>query len=165
MSLNLLSMPAPIEKDLVIFDLDNTLTDTLKFWGTATCEAVELMIEQFDLDRAIIIAAIQRAPAQYRFADFGALIEWLDAEKILPITKNPAQQYSKDITKIYLRQLWFARQREMTVLYDGALETLTAIRANKTAIVVYTDGEALQSRAAPLASHCHDWGSRGGIAI
>ena len=87
MSLNLLSMPAPIEKDLVIFDLDNTLTDTLKFWGTATCEAVELMIEQFDLDRAIIIAAIQRAPAQYRFADFGALIEWLDAEKILPITK------------------------------------------------------------------------------
>ncbi len=135
-------MPALPEKDLVIFDLDNTLTDTLKFWGTATCEAVELMVEQFSLDKATTIDAIQRAPSQYRFADFGALVEWLDAEKILPAARNPAEQYSKDITKTYLRQMWFARQSQMTVLYDGALETMRAIKANKTAVAIYTDGEA-----------------------
>ncbi|MCM2343164.1 MAG: HAD hydrolase-like protein [Alphaproteobacteria bacterium] len=135
-------MPRKRTKELVIFDLDNTLTNSLKCWGEATLAAVRLMVDEFGLDEEKTIEAIRRAPSQYRFSDFGSLTEWLDREGVLPRPQDPYDQYRKDITKHYLRQIWFQRQKEMTFFYDGTVTALTAIKAQGTATAIYTDTEA-----------------------
>lgn len=135
-------MPRKRTKELVVFDLDNTLTDSLKCWGEATLAAVRLMVDEFGIDEDKTIEAIRRAPGQYRFSDFGSLTEWLDREGILPRPEDPCDIYRKDITKHYLRQTWFQQQKNMTLFYEGTVETLRQIKAQGTATALYTDTEA-----------------------
>lgn len=135
-------MPRKRHKELVVFDLDNTLTNSLQCWGEATLAAVRLLVDQFGIDEEKTIEAIRRAPSQYRFSDFGSLTEWLDREGALPQPQDPYDRYRKDITKHYARQIWFQRQKEMTFFYEGTVEALNAIKAQGTATAIYTDAEA-----------------------
>lgn len=130
------------EKSLVVFDLDNTLTNTLACWAAATYEVVSLMGPAFALDEQPLIDAIRRAPSQYRFSDFAGLMAWLDREHILPQTTEPLAQYRKDIIKNHLCNVWHHHQKQHTYLYPGTMDALQAIRAEKTAMALYTDSDA-----------------------
>ncbi len=129
-------------KQLVVFDLDNTLTDTLRCWAAATSTVVREMVSTFGIERQPLIEAIRRAPTQYRFSDFGSLIDWLDQEKILPQATNQSRQYIKDMTKQYLCMIWRQKQKEFTFLYGDTVDTLKSIREHKTATALYTDSDA-----------------------
>jgi phosphoglycolate phosphatase-like HAD superfamily hydrolase len=129
-------------KKLVIFDLDNTLTDTLTFWGRATAASLQVLADELKLDDATLRAAVLKAPAQYRFCDFGALVEWLDAEGHLPKAATTEEEYERHALKWCVRQMWFQKQKDMSVFYDGALETLRQIKADGGAIAIYSDTEA-----------------------
>ena len=130
-------------KTLAIWDLDNTLTDTLKFWGTATLPAVRMLAHEFSIPEDDLMQALRRAPSQYRFCDFGALVGWLDDKAcLLPDIPPGERRYAKKVTKSALRQMWYGTQKKMTVFYPGALETLQQIKAQGTANVIYTDTEA-----------------------
>ncbi len=131
-----------LPKSLVIWDVDNTLTDSAKFWGVATGSAVDKLIKTFDLDRDDVRDAILRAPAQYRFSDFGSLIHWLDDQDILPKGKTPAEDHDIKMTQWAIRQAWYHRQKELIHFYPNTTATLRAIRAHGTAMAIYTDTEA-----------------------
>lgn len=135
-------MPAKRHKELVVFDLDNTLTNSMKSWSSATLQTVNLLIEEFGLDEQKIIDDIRRAPSQYRFSDFGSLIEWLDRQQSLPRPTSPMDEYKKQITKDYLRQIWFQRENELTRFYGSTVQTLQDIKCGGTATALYTDAEA-----------------------
>lgn len=135
-------MPKYKPKSLILWDLDNTLTDSARFWGVATGAAVENTIKAFRLDRDIVRDAILRAPSQYRFSDFGSLIHWLGDEKIIPEPSSPAEAYNTKATQWSIRQAWYRKQKEMTVFYPGTVSTLRTIHAHGTKMVIYTDTEA-----------------------
>lgn len=135
-------MSTSIGKSLVVFDLDNTLTNTLKCWATATNEVVNLMGPAFGIDEQILIDAIRRAPSQYRFSDFLGLIEWLDREQVLPQAASPIDQYRKDITKHHLCNVWHRHQKQQSFLYPETMESLQTIKASKAATAIYTDSDA-----------------------
>lgn len=129
-------------KSLVIWDLDNTLTDTAKFWGDATREAVGMTERFFRLTPETVRDAIRRAPGQYRFSDYGALLEWLDRTGVLPPPVDAAEAHDLTVTRWAIRDSWYRKQRAMTRFYPGAMETLRDIHANGTPQVIYTDTEA-----------------------
>lgn len=131
-------------KALVVWDLDNTLTDSATFWGVATEIAVQMTIDAFGLDQQKVHDAVRRAPGQYRFSDFRQLLRWLGDEKILPKNHDPADPQGTliRVTHWAIRDAWFKKQREMTRFYPGALGTLQTIKAQKTDLAIYTDTEA-----------------------
>lgn len=129
-------------KSLTIWDVDNTLTDSAGFWGVATGKAVQALIRHFDLDPDQMRAAILRAPAQYRFSDFGSLVPWLDEQNILPRGRDAAESHDIQMTLWAIRQQWYKDQKELTVFYPKTVSTLRAIKAHGTAMTVYTDTEA-----------------------
>lgn len=135
-------MPRNRSKQLVVFDLDNTLTDTLKCWGASTAAVVTMLQESFGIEEQPIVDAIRRAPTQYRFSDFSGLIDWLDDEGILPLAESPSRQYAKNITKQYLCNVWRQHQKAWTFFYDDTIATLQNIRAQKTSMALYTDSDA-----------------------
>lgn len=129
-------------KSLFVWDLDNTLTDTSTFWGVATAMAVDMTVQVFQLDRDTVRDAILRAPGQYRFSDFRGLLRWLGDEKILPQPANDAESHDIRTTHWAIREAWFKKQKEMTRLYPGALETLRTVSAQGAKHALYTDTEA-----------------------
>ena len=135
-------MPKYRPKSLILWDLDNTLTDSARFWGIATGAAVNATIKSFGLERGLVRDAILRAPSQYRFSDFGSLIRWLDEEKVLPEPATPAEAYYSKATQWGIRHMWYRKQKEMTVFYPGSVSTLRTIHAHGTKMVIYTDTEA-----------------------
>ena len=131
-----------LPKSLLIWDVDNTLTDSAGFWGAASGAAVKSLIDNFALKPNAVREAVLRAPAQYRFSDFGSLITWLDRENVLPKGKTPAETHDIQTTLWAIRQNWYKAQKEMTVFYPQTASTLRTIRAHGTAMAVYTDTEA-----------------------
>ena len=129
-------------KSLVIWDVDNTLTDSAKFWGIATGSAVATLIKTFDLNKDDVRDAVLRAPAQYRFSDFGSLVHWLDDQGALPRGKTPTEDHDIKMTLWAIRQSWYHRQKELIHFYPNTTSTLRAIRAHGTSMAVYTDTEA-----------------------
>jgi FMN phosphatase YigB (HAD superfamily) len=130
------------EKSLVVFDLDNTFTDTLKCWATATREVVRLMPLAFGIDEQDLLQAMRRAPSQYRFSDFAGLLSWLEHEKILPQTENAAEHYREEAIKNHLCNVWHHHQKKLSTFYPGTIEELRDIKAQKTAMALYTDSDA-----------------------
>lgn len=129
-------------KKLAIFDLDNTLTDTLGFWAAATGPCVRLLCELTGADEDRLVAAVRAAPAQYRFCDFGSLVNWLDDNGHLPAARTPIERYGRDVLKGSVRDLWFRKQKEMSLFYQGGLEALQQIKKDGGAIALYSDTEA-----------------------
>src|SRR5690606_16498263 len=93
-------------KTLAVFDLDNTLTDTLTFWATAITPVAHVLSQHFGMNEQHMVNTILRAPGQYRFSDIGRLITWLDKEGELPRAHNPAEQHEIDIAKWILTHNW-----------------------------------------------------------
>lgn len=135
-------MNKSLGKSLVVFDLDNTLTNTLKCWATATSQVVTLIAPAFGIPEETLVNAIRRAPSQYRFSDFAGLIEWLDREQVLPQAISPADQYRKDITRHHLCNIWRHQQKEQSFFYPEVVTTLNAIKAERAATALYTDSDA-----------------------
>jgi FMN phosphatase YigB (HAD superfamily) len=129
-------------KTLVVFDLDNTLSDTQSFWCAATWSGIESLCDAFAIPEAKMLASIHAAPAQYRYADFGSLIDWLDANGHLPPPASPAAKIERDAVKWALRQEWFRLQKKMSVFYPGALETLKDLKKQGVSVALHTDAEA-----------------------
>lgn len=129
-------------KTLAVFDLDNTLTDTLTFWATAITPVAHVLSTHFGMDEKHMVDTILSAPGQYRFSDIGRLITWLDARGELPRAHNPAEQHDIDVTKWVLTQNWYATQKKMSHFYPGALDTLRALKDGGTDVALYTDTEA-----------------------
>jgi FMN phosphatase YigB (HAD superfamily) len=129
-------------KTLAVFDLDNTLTDSLTFWATAIRPVAHTLAEGFGMGEERLVRTILAAPGQYRFSDIGHLITWLDERGELPRAHNPGEQHDIDMVKWSLRHNWYAAQKKMTVFYPGALDTLRALKAQGTAVALYTDTEA-----------------------
>ncbi|MDB5490261.1 MAG: hypothetical protein JWO78_110 [Micavibrio sp.] len=129
-------------KTLAIFDLDNTLTDTFALWHRVTDVALDLLTDQFGLDRRRILTAYKASPEQYRFADFEKIIQWLDARNHLPYAANAEAQYRKNATKSYICEQMKKTRAQMSVFYDDALDTLRELKKSKTDAVIYTDAEA-----------------------
>ena len=132
--------PAP--KTLAVFDLDNTLTDTLTFWATALKPVAHVLSDSFGMSEERIAEKMLAAPSQFRFNDVGRLVDWLDEEGELPRATNPHEQHQIDTTKWILRQNWYATQKRMTTFYPDALETLQKLKQQDTATAMYTDAEA-----------------------
>lgn len=135
-------MPKYRPKSLILWDLDNTLTDSARFWGVATGAAINATIKTFGLERETVRTAVLRAPSQYRFSDFGSLLRWLGDEKILPEPASPADAYNLKARQWGIRQMWYRKQKEMTVFYPGTVSALRTIHAHGTKMVIYTDTEA-----------------------
>lgn len=135
-------MPAAPKKTLAVFDLDNTLTDSLTFWATALRPVADTLAKSFGMSEERIAERLLAAPSQFRFNDVGRLIEWLDAQGELPRAHNPHEQHLIDTTKWTLRHNWYAAQRRMTTFYPGSLETLRRLKDAGTATALYTDAEA-----------------------
>lgn len=129
-------------KSLAVFDLDNTLTDSLTFWATALRPVAHTLSESFGMSEARIADRLLAAPSQFRFNDVGRLIDWLDEQGDLPRAQDPDEQYQIDVTKWTLQQNWYAAQRRMTVFYPDALQTLQRLKQAGTATALYTDAEA-----------------------
>lgn len=129
-------------KTLAVFDLDNTLTDTLTFWAAAITPVAHAMTDKFGMDENHFKAVIQKAPSQYRFCDVGSLVTWLDERGELPRAQNPADQHDIELAKWSLRQNWYGMQKKMSVFYPGALDTLRALKDKGTDVALYTDTEA-----------------------
>ena len=136
------TIPPKAEKSLVLWDLDNTLTDTLFAWSTATWPAVNALTRELNLDHQKLIEAIRLAPGQFRFCDFGRLLDWLDENGHLGIASNPAEADHKRTTKIMVRDFWFAQQRKHSVFYPGAMETMRMLHTKGATQVIDTDAEA-----------------------
>ena len=131
-----------VNKKLVIWDLDNTLTDTLGFWATATYPAVQALSSGLQIAEDQLISAIQKAPGQFRFCDFGRLIDWLDDNGHLDSAAAKADPVRKQTLLTALRQQWYDTQAQMTVFYEGALEAMQTVKASGAAQVIDTDTEA-----------------------
>jgi phosphoglycolate phosphatase-like HAD superfamily hydrolase len=129
-------------KKLAIFDLDNTLTDTLALWHHVTDVALGLLAGQFELDHNVLLSAYKASPEQYRFADFEKVVDWLDANDHLPAAVDAENQYRKDITKTYICNQMRKARAEMSVFYADGLEALRDLKASKTDVAIYTDAEA-----------------------
>lgn len=151
-------------KSLVIWDLDNTLTDSGGFWAVATAESISMLRDHFGLSDATMRDAANRAPPQYRFSDFGRMIEWMHQEKILPQPANDDEAQRMAITRNAIAQKWYARQVEMSVFYPDAPATLRTIAAHGTKMAIYTDTDApamirrlwLMAQNATTAKHLSD---------
>lgn len=126
-------------KSLVIWDLDNTLTDSAGFWAVATAQSIAMLRENFDLCDETLKKAAQRGPAQYRFSDFGRMIEWMHQEKILPQPTSGEDDYRLTITRRAIAQAWYKKQAEMSVFYPHSVSTLRTISAHGTRMAIYTD--------------------------
>lgn len=137
-----MAQTAKTQKTLAVFDLDNTLTDSLTFWATAATPLADSMHRHFDIPQDTVVRTILKAPSQYRFNDIGHLITWMDARGVFPRARDPHEQHQMDMTKWALRQQWYATQKRMTHFYPGAVDTLQALRASKTDVAIYTDAEA-----------------------
>lgn len=133
---------APAAKRLAVFDLDNTLTDTLTFWATALKPVAHALSQEFGMSEQRIAEKMLAAPSQFRFNDVGRLIDWLDEQGELPRASNPAEQHDIDMAKWTLRQNWYATQKRMTTFYPDALETLQKLKQQDAATALYTDAEA-----------------------
>ena len=133
---------ASAPKKLAVFDLDNTLTDTLTFWATALKPVAHTLSASFGMSEQRIAEKMLAAPSQFRFNDVGRLVEWLDEEGELPRAANPQEQHEIDVTKWILRQNWYATQKRMTTFYPDALETLQQLKRQEAATALYTDAEA-----------------------
>jgi phosphoglycolate phosphatase-like HAD superfamily hydrolase len=130
------------KKTLAVFDLDNTLTDTLTFWATALRPVAHTLSTSFGMSEERIADRMLAAPSQFRFNDVGRLVDWLDEQGELPRAHNPHEQHQIDMTKWVLRQNWYATQKRMTTFYPGALDTLNRLKDGGTSTVLYTDAEA-----------------------
>ena len=133
---------APARKTLAVFDLDNTLTDTLTCWATALRPVAHTLSTSFGMSETRIAEKMLAAPSQFRFNDVGRLVDWLDEEGELPRAANPHEQHEIDVTKWVLRQNWYAAQKRMTTFYPDALETLQELKRRQAATALYTDAEA-----------------------
>ena len=129
-------------KKLVIFDLDNTLTDTFALWHRVTEVALELLSTQFGLESKALLQAYTASPEQYRFADFEKVVEWLDINHHLPKALNAEDQYRKNATKAYICDRMKKARSEMSCFYDDAVDTLKDLKGAGTDAVIYTDAEA-----------------------
>lgn len=129
-------------KKLVIFDLDNTLTDAFAVWQRAAVIILDNLSEQFQIDRAVLNEAYRSAPEQYRFSDFEKMVEWFDLCGHLPQAQNAQDQYRKDITKLYITGLVKKAAAEESSFYTDALETLRALKAQNVSVAVHTDAIA-----------------------
>jgi FMN phosphatase YigB (HAD superfamily) len=126
-------------KSLVIWDLDNTLTDSAGFWAIATARSVAMLRENFSVSDETLREAGERAPAQYRFSDFGRMIEWMHQELYLPQPKDAEDAYRMAITRQAIAQDWYKIQENLSVFYPDAVPTLRAIHAHGTKMTIYSD--------------------------
>lgn len=135
-------MQKRLQKSLFVWDLDNTLTDTASVWSKASGLAIEMLMEKLSLDRAVMREAVLRAPAQFRFANFRRLMDWMVDEKIIPAPSGPADQYMAAIQRSAIADAWFRIQEKETALYPDTVETQKAIHVSGSGIAIYTDAEA-----------------------
>ncbi len=133
-------MTNPIK--LLVCDVDNTLLDTMDFWGKATGKCIRELAQGLDLVSADLAKAVLSAPGQYRFCDFGALVDWLEKNGHLGRAENPLHAYEREIVKNYARQAWFEQQRQRACFYNGVPETFRKFKQGGAAIAFYTDTEA-----------------------
>lgn len=126
-------------KSLVIWDLDNTLTDSAGFWAVATGHSIAMLRDNFGMTNATLNDAANRAPPQFRFSDFGRMVEWMHREQILPQPASGEDAYRMDITRRAIAQKWYKTQSEMSVFYPHAISTLRTITAHGTKMAIYTD--------------------------
>lgn len=134
--------PTAQHKTLAVFDLDNTLTDTLTAWAAAITPMARIMAHDFSLDEDMLTEKILAAPSQFRFNDAARLITWLDGEGLFPRAHDAAEQHKIETTKWALQQSWHSTQKKTVHPYPRALETLDELRAAGTDIALYTDAEA-----------------------
>ncbi len=137
-------------KKLFIFDLDNTLTDSAGLTAAASREAAAFMARALNMPLADMYGIIRRSPDQFRFSDYGRVARWLDQEGHLPPAKTPSERMERDTLIRAIDAQWKKAQRESTMLYDGVLDVLRAIKAQGASIVIYTDAEA-----APMMQRLH----------
>lgn len=135
-------MQERLRKSLFVFDLDNTLTDTASVWSKSTGFAIEMLMEKLGMDRDTMRGAVLRAPAQFRFANFRRLMDWMIEEKVIPTLSNPMDEYAAALQRSAISDTWFRIQEQETALYPGAVETLRAIHKSGSRIAIYTDAEA-----------------------
>lgn len=133
-------------KKLAIFDLDNTLTDTMAVWSDATWLALDVLARRVGITDEDglndLYDAVRSSPAQYRFGDFGAVAHWLDQQGFLPPVTGAQARYERERAISDTRLLWFKQQKGTTIFYPGALESLQQIKAQGGAVAIYTDAEA-----------------------
>ncbi len=134
-------------KTLLVLDFDNTLTDTLSVWARGMRTALERISHHFNINmdplyEATLREAILSAHGQHRFSDFGGLSHFLKQKGIPPLHEDPQTQYEIDNVRRLIRAEWFHHQRQDTVFYPNALQTLQHIRSLGTSQVIYTDTES-----------------------
>ncbi|WP_435640897.1 HAD family hydrolase [Micavibrio aeruginosavorus] len=130
------------EKHLVVWDLDNTLTDTVKTWALSTSRAMARTASLYDMDPATVQRSFRKTPSQFRFYDFTGALQWMASQKILPQGANPVEETQLKATQWAIRDRWMKEQKEFTTFYPEAVETLRGVRDNGAQQVIYSDTEA-----------------------
>lgn len=130
------------EKHLVVWDLDNTLTDTIKTWAQSTSRAMARTSALYGLNPAHVQQAFRKTPSQFRFYDYTGALQWMGAQNMLPKATNPVEETQLKATQWAIRDRWMKEQKELTTFYPEAVETLRGVRNSGAQQVIYSDTEA-----------------------
>ncbi len=127
--------------DLIVSDIDNTISDFFNNWGSAWDKGVERLAESRGMDKKALYDDIRNNAGGYgRFHNFPDLLketpslslEGKSAEERARLEKSDAK-ICHDVAKEY---------HEGNKMYDGVLATLRKAKAAGTKIVLYTDSPA-----------------------
>jgi len=129
--------------NLVIWDFDNTLTDTLSAWSHTMKTVINQYQQCFGTDPETLRAAILQAHSQHRFCDFGGLSHFLDQKNIPDKRdKTPEEIYTIDAARRNIRTAYFYDQKVQTRFYPHVWNTLQDISRQNIKQVIYSDSEA-----------------------
>jgi len=129
-------MAAP--KKLVIWALNNTLTDTLGVWAASTSAALDGLVDMLGLPEKEFFKAVQAAPRQLRYGDLGQMLKTLCRDGHMGAETTP---YNAVMIFSGFHKRWMAAQKQDTVLYDGALQALRLIKSSGAAQIIDSDTE------------------------
>ncbi len=129
-------------RTLVLFDLDNTLTDSVAFWATAAGTVTGTLAAALKQSEDDIFALLRESPEQHRFSDISASVDWLDENGRLPRAQTVQEQHERQLLKSFIRHQWQKAERNSMTLYHGAFDLLEELKAKGTAVAIFTDAEA-----------------------
>jgi len=129
-------------RTLVLFDMDNTLVDSIALWAQAARSITATLASALNKTTDEVFDLLRQSPDQHRFSDLASAFEWMDNNGLLPPAADAVSRYERNLLKAHIRGVWNTAERQFTTLYDGAFELLEGLKAQGTSIAIFTDAEA-----------------------
>lgn len=127
-------------KTLCIFDLDNTLINSFDSWCILTDRAITQYAALCNVEKTQIEQRLVQAHMSVRFGDIADMIVWFD-QKFMPAKTERFQRAWHDLQTKKIINDWRATELQLSVFYDGVLETLKTLKKSGVKLVIQTNAE------------------------